>query len=58
MNYNCDICNKKFKTNSGLWKHIKNIHNTELDQNKQTKDFNCKFCKKKFSFNQSKWSHE
>jgi hypothetical protein len=67
MNYNCDICNKNFKTNSGLWKHIKNIHNTELDQTdqvkqykrtEQVKDFNCKFCNKNFSFNQSKWSHE
>ena len=27
MEYNCDICNKNYKTYQTLWKHNKNFHN-------------------------------
>jgi len=29
----CDICNKSYKTRSGLWKHKDKLHNTKLNKN-------------------------
>ena len=39
VNYECDICSKKFKTNSGLWKHQKKcsielVENNDKNNNK------------------------
>ena len=72
--YECKICNKKYKNKSGIWKHnnkyhkeigIQNHHNDvyQCNQNVYISDDNkeineCKYCKKSLSNRQSRWRHE
>ncbi len=53
--FNCTICNIKFATNSGLWKHNKNKHT--YNQIEVVKH-NCKYCKKTLGDRHSLWRHE
>ena len=41
-NFICEICEKRFKNNSSIRKHIKIVHGEE-------KEFACNVCNKKFS---------
>jgi len=72
--YECKLCNKKYKNKSGIWKHnnkyhketsIQNHHNDvyQCNQNVYISDDNkeineCKYCKKSLSNRQSRWRHE
>ena len=46
LTYNCDICNKTYKTRSGLWKHKKATHNDIIVKNdiniKDNKEYHTK----------------
>jgi hypothetical protein len=50
MTYNCDLCNKLYKSYQSLWNHNRNIHpdNNIYIINKDKK-FTCKLCNKKFT---------
>lgn len=52
--YNCETCNKNYKTQSGLWKHNNKNHNKN---NEYIEDI-CNVCNKKFNSRQSKWYHQ
>lgn len=54
--YNCEDCNKEYKSYMGLWKHNKKYHTDLNINNKQL--FNCTHCNKNLSCKQSKWKHE
>jgi len=60
-NYECNICNIKYKTRDGLYKHTKNKHNPDkqsiIDINLY-KCNKCNKCNKEFKYRQSKWRHE
>ena len=72
--YVCNICDKKYKNKSGIWKHnnkyhkeigIQTNHNDvyQCNQNVYIDDDNkemneCKYCKKCLSNRQSRWRHE
>jgi hypothetical protein len=60
MSYNCEKCNKNFKSRSGLWKHTNNHKNDdeETENNQEEKIFNCCYCNKKLASRQGKWRHE
>ena len=46
LTYNCDICNKTYKSRSGLWKHKKATHNDIIVKNdiniKDNKEYHTK----------------
>ena len=52
--YNCETCNKNYKTQSGLWKHNNKNHNINNEDNEDI----CNICNKKFNSRQSKWYHQ
>jgi hypothetical protein len=67
--HRCEICDKKYKTLSGLWKHNRKNHRAK--QNKDTKTganekndleneqiYKCKYCDKSFKYSQSKYRHQ
>lgn len=63
----CQICNKKYKDRTGLWKHNTKYHvdkkgeNVIIDVNQSnsvSKIFKCDFCEKKFKHRQGKWKHQ
>jgi len=64
VNYNCKICNKKYKTYQTLWKHNKNCHPVKIDENENKNDnkddnkIKCKYCSRAFNFRNNKWKHE
>ena len=53
----CNICNLKYKTQSGLWKH-NNIHHKILNDDIIEKKHLCKYCEKELCNRQSRWRHE
>jgi hypothetical protein len=57
MSFECEICNAKYKTRSGLWKHTSVYHSVnqkvELEKN-----FFCSKCNRGFKHYQSRWKHE
>lgn len=61
--YICDICDKKYESYMGMWRHKKNIH-TDKDENIITENINeikkyfCKYCTKEFNDRTTKWRHE
>jgi hypothetical protein len=72
MEYNCDICIKKYKTYQTLWKHNKKFHSKNVIKNDDISSIDvinmssenttcnqiCKFCNKNFASRQSKWIHQ
>jgi hypothetical protein len=54
MNFNCELCNKVFKSKSGLWKH--NLKHTI--KNTTNKTYDCRYCNRKFNIKQTRWAHE
>ena len=56
-NYECNICNIKYKTRDGLYKHTKNNHDLNKEIFKKEL-YNCNKCNKEFKYRQSKWRHE
>lgn len=52
--FTCTICDLKFKSRSGLWKHTQK-HNIETNTDKI---YECKYCKKHLSDRHSRWKHE
>ena len=38
QNHICSVCNKMFKTNSGLWKHTQKCHENKIDTNEKIAD--------------------
>jgi hypothetical protein len=57
----CNICkNKEFKTESGLWKHNNNYHNTikKKTKSEEPQTYKCEYCDKIFGYYQSRWRHE
>ena len=57
MSFECEICNAKYKTRSGLWKHTAAHHNSDSKQSNE-KNFFCSKCNKGFKHYQSRWKHE
>ena len=57
MEFLCEICNKNYKSRTGLWKHKKNNHINclQYESNDKTK---CSYCNKILSCRQSRWKHE
>ncbi len=53
--YHCDLCEKKYDTRGGLWKHTQSKHN---DTNIKKSNNVCKYCKKDFSDRKARWRHE
>lgn len=53
-NYECNIYNLKYKTRDGLYKHMKNKH----DSNKEVVKKEIYIYNKEFKYRQSKWRHE
>lgn len=52
--FSCNMCNLKFETKSGLWKHNKkHLPDTEVN-----KKHLCKYCEKELSNRHSRWRHE
>jgi hypothetical protein len=57
MSFECDICNVKYKTRSGLWKHT-SAHHSSDNKEAHVKNFFCSKCNKGFKHYQSRWKHE
>jgi hypothetical protein len=57
MSFECEICNAKYKTRSGLWKHTSAHHNSNAKSDSD-KNFFCSKCNKGFKHYQSRWKHE
>lgn len=62
---NCELCNKTYKSQSGLWKHNKTKHNnkekeivTSIQETISENSFNCRKCDKILSNRKSRWRHE
>jgi outer membrane protein OmpA-like peptidoglycan-associated protein len=69
--YNCKICNKKYKSYQSLWNHNKKFHNQNVvvcSSNKVVSDVvcgtltikknNCKYCNKIFNDRSNKYKHQ
>jgi hypothetical protein len=66
--YNCEQCNKIYKSRVGLWKHNQTYHIiVDLDKNNQEiginvdtdiKEYNCIHCNKKYTNKFSKYKHQ
>jgi len=66
--YNCEQCNKIYKSRVGLWKHNQTYHNiVDLNKNNQEigtnvdtdiKEYNCIHCNKKYTNKFSKYKHQ
>lgn len=56
QNY-CKICNKTYKSHSGLWKHNLNHHNETINRI-NVDETTCKYCKTKFNSKSTRWRHE
>jgi hypothetical protein len=54
--YNCESCEKKFETATGLWKHKKNKHTEPVKIINENSI--CKYCNKDFYDRTSRWRHE
>ena len=57
-NFSCKLCNKEYKTNTGLWLHNKKYHS---DPNKIVVPINaniCRYCHGEYACKQSRWKHE
>ena len=58
-NFKCDNCGFEYKTRNGLYKHIKNIHSTDISIELEGDcKYSCKYCDKIFKHRQTKWTHE
>ena len=57
MSFECEVCNVKYKTRSGLWKHTTAYHNPNTKE-ESDKHFFCSKCNKGFKHYQSRWKHE
>jgi hypothetical protein len=67
-NYNCEQCNKIYKSRVGLWKHNQTYHNiVDIYKNNQEiainvdtdiKEYNCIHCNKKYTNKFSKYKHQ
>jgi len=71
MDFNCNTCNKIYKSYQSLWNHNKKFHNdicsittTKINQistninQLSTKKYICKHCNKSYNIIQSRWKHE
>lgn len=60
--YRCDLCDKNYTNQSGLWKHNQYHHNKSVvgsaDEVKIKKGLICKKCKQVFNSNSTRWRHE
>ncbi len=67
-NYNCEHCNKIYKSRVGLWKHNQTYHklfdltNTVIENSNnnktETKAYDCVYCNKKYTNKFSKYKHQ
>ncbi len=55
--YNCDLCENKYKTKNGLSRHKLNFHKVEINDDLQ-KQFICDICGKKYNNKFSKYKHK
>ena len=72
MSFDCNTCNKKYKSYQSLWNHNKKFHSkSNLDVIQETTNSNpnestantsqkfiCKYCNNPYSNRQNKWKHE
>ena len=59
MEFNCKLCNKKYKSNRSLWNHKNKFHKeTNNDNNDVLSNVKCNFCKKVFQNRSNKLRHE
>jgi uncharacterized CHY-type Zn-finger protein len=51
MSFQCDVCNKYYKTKKSLWQHNKNMHTNQklLKKQKKFEEIICNLCNKSFS---------
>ena len=72
--HKCNICNKIYSSYKTLWKHNKNKHKLNIQNNlnnsennlnnsennliKSEKNINCRYCNKEYYNIKSRWSHE
>ena len=72
--HKCNICNKIYSSYKTLWKHNKNKHKLNIQNNlnnsennliksennliKLEKNINCRYCNKEYYNIKSRWSHE
>lgn len=64
--FHCELCNNKYKTKSGLWKHNNKNHliNSSNDvtititRMSSVVGNNCRYCNKSLASRQSRWRHE
>ena len=54
MSYNCNLCDKEYKSYKSLWNHTKKFHNDikqeiTLNDTNQKDIFNCQYCNKQFT---------
>ena len=72
IDFNCNLCNKKYSGYQSLWIHNKKFHTlqnkpTEEYKNeskeigkesKAIKKYNCKYCNNEYKHKQTRWAHE
>ena len=58
--YHCNMCNKIYESNTGLWLHNKKYHNANSPNNiKIPPNKNvCRYCNGQYACKQSRWKHE
>ena len=47
--FECEICQAKYKSRSGLWKHTSTHHSGNVKSDDNTRSFSCSKCNRKFS---------
>ena len=71
MSFNCDLCNKIYKSYQSLWNHNKKFHvngdtfviqnnpiHENVENSAKTHTLICKFCNRNFNFRNNRWKHE
>ena len=68
MDFQCNICNKNYKSYQSRWNHMNKFHTPDISQNKaydkphdkpeKVEGYECNYCKKLYVHYQSRWKHE
>jgi hypothetical protein len=57
-NFECELCNKKYKSYQSLWNHNKKIHQDKhINITKKERNYSCPNCQKKFTRKDSLTNH-
>ena len=68
MDFQCNICNKNYKSYQSRWNHMNKFHTSNISQHKaydkpndkpeKVEGYECNYCKKIYVHYQSRWKHE